>query len=110
VNLRRASADPSLLATEAADYLVAKGVPFREAHEITGKLIRDAESSGENYPAWPIEKLKTYSPAFGADFSASLTLESSLSRRRVSGGTAPEAVREALTEARTRLAALEKKS
>ncbi|HEV2488979.1 MAG TPA: argininosuccinate lyase [Candidatus Acidoferrales bacterium] len=108
-NLRRASADPALLATEAADYLVAKGIPFREAHEITGKLIRDAESSGENYAAWPVEKLKKYSPAFGTDFSAALTLDASLARRSASGGTAPEAVRVALTEARARLAALEKK-
>jgi argininosuccinate lyase len=108
--LRRAASDPALLATEAADYLVAKGIPFREAHEITGKLIRDAESSGENYSAWPVEKLKKYSPAFGADFSEALTLESSLARRSASGGTAPEAVREALLEARLRLAAHGKKS
>jgi argininosuccinate lyase len=106
-NLRSVAADPALLATEAADYLVAKGIPFREAHEITGKLIRDAESSGENYAAWPVEKLKQYSPAFGADLSAALTLKSSLARHGVSGGTAPDAVREALTEARARLASHE---
>ena len=108
--LRRAASDPALLATEAADYLVAKGIPFREAHEITGKLIRDAEACDENYSAWPVEKLKKYSPAFDADFSAALTLESSLARRSASGGTAPEAVREALLEARLRLAAHEEKS
>jgi argininosuccinate lyase len=109
-SLRRAASDPALLATEAADYLVAKGIPFREAHEITGKLIRDAEASGENYAAWPVDKLKKYSPAFGADFSAALTVESSLARRGASGGTAPEAVREALLEARLRLAVRKKKS
>jgi argininosuccinate lyase len=108
--LRRAASDPALLATEAADYLVAKSIPFREAHEITGKLIRDAETVGENYAAWPAEKLKKYSAAFGLDFPESLTLEASLARRRVPGGTAPEAVREALSEARIRLAAHEKKS
>ena len=109
-NLRRAASDPALLATEAADYLVAKGIPFREAHEITGRLIRDAESAGQNYAAWPVEKLKIYSSAFGADFSAALTLESSLARRGAAGGTAPNTVHEALTEARGRLAAHEKKS
>ena len=108
--LRQAASAPALLATEAADYLVAKGIPFREAHEITGNIIRDAESAGENYAAWPVEKLKKYSSSFGADFASSLSLESSLARRSASGGTAPEAVRKALDEARSRLAAHEQKS
>jgi argininosuccinate lyase len=108
--LRRAASDPALIATEAADYLVAKGIPFREAHEIIGNLVRDAESSGENYSTWPVEKLKKYSPTFGTDFSAALTLDASLARHRIPGGTAPESVREALAEARTRLAEHEKKS
>ncbi|HEV2615330.1 MAG TPA: argininosuccinate lyase [Candidatus Acidoferrales bacterium] len=109
-NLRRASEDPALIATEAADYLVAKGIPFRQAHEIIGKMVRDADGRGEGYTQWPVVQLKKYSPAFEADFAGALTLEASLARRRVPGGTAPAAVREALAEAKARLGAEEKRA
>lgn len=107
-NLRRAAQDPALIATEAADYLVMKGIPFRQAHEIVGKLVHDAEGKEPGFMDWPVEQLKRYSPSFDADFHEALTVEASLARRRSPGGTAPDAVRGALTEARTRLAAEEK--
>ncbi len=106
--LRQASGDPGLVATEAADYLVAKGIPFRKAHEIVGKLVRDAEGKELGFANWPVERLKQYSSLFEADFREALTVEASLVRRRVSGGTAPDSVREALAEAKNRLAAQEK--
>jgi argininosuccinate lyase len=101
--LREAASDPSLLATEAADYLVTRGVPFRQAHEIIGKAIREAEQQGKTLVTLPFETLQRLSPEFGADFAGALTLEASLVRRNLPGGTAPEAVRRVLTEFRSRL-------
>lgn len=108
MKLRAAVQDPALIATEAADYLVAKGIPFRQAHEIIGKLVHDAEGDAQGFAHWPIEKLTKYSPAFGADFAQALTVEGSLARRSAAGGTAPNTVRAALDDAKIRLAAQEK--
>jgi argininosuccinate lyase len=105
--LREAAQDPALVATELADYLVACGVPFREAHEVVGKVLRAAEQEGKSIRDMPIEKLKEFSPAFGRDLSTVLTLESALARRAVAGGTAPAAVRAALGEFKARLGKLE---
>jgi argininosuccinate lyase len=104
--LRAAASDPALLATEAAHYLVRRGVPFRQAHEIVGKVIREAERSGQSWADLPLAKLKTFSPLFAEDLRAALTLESALAGCAVPGGTAPEAVRAALAQCRVRLAAL----
>jgi argininosuccinate lyase len=106
--LRKSAQDPGLVATELADYLVAKGVPFREAHEIIGKVLRAADQDGKSIRELPVARLKEFSPAFGPDFAAALTLEASLARRAVPGGTAPSAVRAALENFNTRLASLEK--
>ena len=105
--LREAAQDPGLVATEVADYLVAQDVPFREAHEIVGKVLRAAEQEGKSIREMPLERMKEFSPAFGRDLSTVLTLESALARRGVAGGTAPGAVRAALEDFNTRLAKLE---
>jgi argininosuccinate lyase len=105
--LRDAAQDPALVATELADYLVACGVPFREAHEVVGKVLRAAEQEGKSIREMPIERLKEFSPAFGRDLSTVLTLESTLARRAVAGGTAPAAVRVALSEFKARLGKIE---
>ena len=107
--LRAAAFDPALLATEAADYLVVRGVPFRQAHEIIGEVVRDAEQHGKNILDLPLSTLRKYSPEFGPDLAAALTIEAALERRTVPGGTAPASVRAALREFRTRLSALEVK-
>jgi len=107
--LREAAQDPALVATEVADYLVAFGVPFREAHEIVGKVLRAAEQEGKSIREMPMDRLKEFSPAFGRDLSTALTLESALARRAVIGGTAPGAVRAALEDFKSRLAKLEEK-
>jgi len=106
-SLAHAAQDPALVATEVADYLVAFGVPFREAHEIVGKVLRAAEQEGKSIRDFPLERLKEFSPAFGRDLSTALTFESALARRAVPGGTAPGAVRAALDEFRQRVAKLE---
>lgn len=105
--LLAAAQDPALVATEAADYLVAQGVPFREAHELVGKALRAAEQQGKSLREMPLDELKKLSPAFGRDLGTVLTLESALARRAVAGGTAPGAVRAALEEFKLWLVKLE---
>jgi argininosuccinate lyase len=105
--LREAAQDPALVATEVADYLVAFGVPFREAHEIVGKVLRAAEQEGKSIREMPLERLKEFSPAFDRNLSTALTLESALARHATQGGTAPGAVRSALEDFKLRLVKLE---
>ena len=100
--LRQAAADPALVSTEAADYLVRRGVPFRQAHEIVGKIVREAERAGGSWAALPLEQLKKFSPLFAA-----LTPEAALAARAVFGGTSPARVREAVAAAKKRLDAFE---
>jgi argininosuccinate lyase len=105
--LCQAAQDPALVATEVADYLVTFGVPFREAHEIVGKVLRAAERDGISIREMPLERLREFSPAFGPSLATALTLESALARRATHGGTAPGAVRAALQDFKARLAKLE---
>ena len=95
------------MATEVADYLVAQGIPFREAHEIVGKVLRAAEQEGKSIREMPLSRLKQFSSAFGPELSTVLTLESALARRSTLGGTAPGAVRAALEDFNVRLGNLE---
>src|SRR6201987_3562925 len=110
MRLREAAQDPALVATELADYLVACGVPFREAHEVVGKVLRAAEQEGKSIRDMPIENLKEFSHAFGRDLATVLTLESALARRGIRGGTAPGAVRSALQDFKVRIAKLAENS
>jgi argininosuccinate lyase len=105
--LRQAASDPALVSTEAADYLVRRGVPFRQAHEIVGKIVREAERAGGSWAALPLEQLKKFSPLFEADLYAALTPEAALAARSVHGGTSPERVREAVAAAKKRLDSIE---
>jgi argininosuccinate lyase len=105
--LRDAAQDPALVATEVADYLVAQGIPFRDAHELVGKALRAAERAGKSIRDMPIDELKKISPAFDSNLGTVLTLESALARRGIAGGTAPSAVRAALEDFNARLAKLE---
>lgn len=98
-----AAEDSALLATQAAHYLVRRGVPFRQAHEIIGRIIREAERSGESWAAMPLSKLKSFSPLFESDVERVLTLESALASCDVPGGTAPARVREAIASCHARL-------
>jgi argininosuccinate lyase len=104
VRLRQAAADPALLATEAAHYLVRRGLPFRRAHEVIGQLVREGERRGVSWTELPLSELKTFSPLFEKDLSAALTLDAALSSRDVPGGTAPARVQQALADCRSRLA------
>jgi argininosuccinate lyase len=108
--LAEAAQDPALVATEVADYLVAFGVPFREAHEIVGKVLRAAEQEGKSIREMSLDQLKKFSPAFDRNLATVLTLESALARRAVPGGTAPGVVRAALKDFQLRVATLEENS
>src|SRR3954471_1670378 len=91
-------------ATDLADYLVRKGLPFRDAHEVVARAVRSAESRGLDLAQLPLAELQGFSPLVGADVAASLTAEGSAASRKHLGGTAPEAVRAAIVRARARLA------
>ncbi len=67
-----AAANDALLATEAADYLVRRGMPFRQAHDIVGKLLREAERQNKKWTQLPLAELKKLSPIFEDDFSSEL--------------------------------------
>jgi argininosuccinate lyase len=101
--LKSAASNPALLATEAADYLVHKGVPFRQAHDIVGKVLREAEKQNIPWTALPLDSLKKISPAFEADFAGSLSVEAALAAKKVPGGTAPESVAGAIANLESRL-------
>jgi argininosuccinate lyase len=101
--LAAVASSPALLATEAADYLVHKGVPFRQAHDIVGKVLREAERQNISWTALPLETLKKISPDFEADVAGVLTLKAALAAKRVRGGTAPESVRAAISDLEERL-------
>ncbi len=87
-------------ATDLADYLVRKGLPFRQAHDVVGKAVRLALERGVGLEALPLEALRGFSPLIEADVRDALTVEASLRARAVTGGTAPAAVQKALAEAR----------
>src|SRR5258708_16893430 len=101
--LKSAASNPALLSTEAADYVVHKGVPFRKAHDIIGKVLREAEKQNISWSLLPLETLKKISPAFEADFANRLSVEAALATKKVLGGTAPEAVRAGITDLERRL-------
>jgi len=91
-------------ATDLADYLVRQGLPFREAHEVVGRAVRHAIARGRELGDLPLEELRQFSELIGRDVYASLTVEASLRARSVLGGTAPEAVRQQLTQVKAWLA------
>lgn len=90
-------------ATDLADYLVGKGVPFREAHEITGRLVRLAVERGVGLEDLSLEELRTIDGRIEADVFASLSIEAGLAKRNVRGAASAERVREAVREARGRM-------
>jgi len=92
-------------ATDLADALVTKGVPFRDAHEAVARAVKHAMGLGVDLGELPLSVLKNFHPAIGADVQGVLTLRGSLASRNVVGGTAPEQVKKQIARHRTRLAA-----
>jgi argininosuccinate lyase len=102
--MREAAGADYATATDLADYLVRKGLPFREAHGVVGQAVRLGIAQGKELAALSLEELRHLSPLIGADVYAALSVEASLEARSVLGGTGPAAVRKALDLARELLA------
>jgi argininosuccinate lyase len=91
-------------ATDLADYLVRKGIPFRDAHEVVGKAVRFGIEQGKDLSELALDELRQFSDVIGQDVYEVLTLEGSVNARHHVGGTAPAQVRNAAARARRRLA------
>ena len=89
-----------LLATDVADYLVAKGLPFRDAHEVVGALVRRLVNEGRSFDSLTTEDWKSHSPLFDADVVDWVTPAASIARKQTPQSTQPAAVTAALAEAR----------
>ena len=102
-NMRAALRQGFATATDLADYLTRKGLPFRDAHEAVGLAVRRAEELGVDLPQLSLAELQQFSPLVADDVFLVLTVEGSLASRNHIGGTAPEQVRAAIARARGRI-------
>jgi argininosuccinate lyase len=101
--MRAAASEGFLNATDLADYLVTKGIPFREAHEIVGRIVRHCVETGERLEELSLSKLHQFCPAFGPDVAKHISLEACVERRRSAGGTSSRRVSEAIQQAKSTL-------
>ncbi len=102
--MRAAAGENFSTATDLADYLVRRGLPFRQAHEVVGRVVRHGLDHGKALDALTLPELRRFSELFDADVTRVLSVDASLRARAVTGGTAPEAVRRALETARALVA------
>jgi len=93
-NMRNAAAAGFINATDCADYLVKKGMPFRDAYTVVGRLVNHCISAGKTLETLPIDEYRAMSPVFDEDVYNAISLETCIAQRKVPGGPAPEAVRE----------------
>ncbi len=100
--MRAAAGSGYALATDVADYLVHKGLPFREAHHIVGAVVAYAAQQGKELHELDLDEYRRFSPLFDEDVRA-ITVDSAVQARDLPGGTAPRRVREAVARARARL-------
>ena len=103
--MRAAAREGFATATDLADYLVRKGMPFRDAHEAVARAVRHAESKGVDLAGLPLADLRSFAGSIGDDVFGVLTLEGSVASRDHAGGTAPNQVRAAIAAARAALQA-----
>ncbi|MDX2159852.1 MAG: argininosuccinate lyase [bacterium] len=96
----RAALDQTMLATDLADFLVMRGLPFREAHHVSGRAVRLAQEKGVAFSALTLDDLRALSPLFTEETAAVFDMVASTARRRAQGGTAPQAVRAQIERAR----------
>ena len=102
-NMQAALTQGFATATDLADYLVNKGLPFRDAHEAVGHAVKAAEARGVDLPQLTLDELRAFCPQVENDVFAVLTVAGSLASRNHLGGTAPDQVRAAIGRARSRL-------
>lgn len=101
--MRQAALQGFATATDLADYLVRKGLPFRDAHEVVGKAVALGVETGRDLSEMRLEELQTFSAIIDSDVFAVLTLEGSVAARNHFGGTAPQQVRQQVQAARALL-------
>ena len=101
--MERAAKKGYATATDLADYLVKKGLPFRDAHEVVAHAVKDAIAAGVDLSELPLDKLQAYNPAIEQDVYEVLSLRGSLNARNTLGGTAPAQVRAQVARHRARL-------
>jgi argininosuccinate lyase len=102
--MERAALKGYATATDLADYLAKKGIPFRDAHEVVAHAVKRAMQQGVELSALPLAELQAFHPAIEADVLPLLSLRGSLEARNVAGGTAPQQVRAQVARHRARLA------
>ena len=107
--LRAAASNPALFATDAADYLVHRGVPFREAHDLVGQVLREAERQGKPWTQLTLAEVQKISPLFDEDFLTGPSVEDVIANKVVTGGTALEPVRAAIAIFKNRISQLNSK-
>ena len=96
----QAALDPAMLATDLADYLVERGMPFRQAHSVVGQVVRRAAALNLRLDRLPLDELQAISPVFQADLASVYDFPASVARRSVVGGTAPSAVQAQIAQAK----------
>ncbi|MGD8794264.1 MAG: argininosuccinate lyase [Anaerolineae bacterium] len=100
-----AALDAAMLATDLADYLVRKGIPFRQSHHLVGRVVRRAEELGTSLTGMALAEYRDIDPAFGPDLYDALDFQASVAARATQGGTAPAAVRAEIDRVKAQLAA-----
>ena len=99
----RAAIDSFMMATDLADYLVGKGIPFRETHAIAGKAVRAATEKKIGLDELPLEAYQTLSPAFEADVFQVFDPMKSVEKRNAIGGTSPQSVKKQIQLAKSKI-------
>ena len=105
--MRRGASGGFTNATDAADYLVKKGLPFRDAHEVLGKLVLHCIGENKALLDLPLEELRAFSPLFDEDVYTALSMETCVNTRRLPGGPAPDMVQQTIDAGRAFLRSLE---
>jgi argininosuccinate lyase len=102
-NMKRATKEGFLLATDFADYLAQKGLPFRQAHEIIGKMVQHAVKKNRYLEDFDLDTLKKFSKKFETDVFKTVSLKNSVNARKTEGGTAKTCVENEIKRAKNLL-------
>ena len=105
-NMRRAASNGFINATDCADYLVKKGMPFRDAYKITGTLVAKCIEKGTTLEALPLDDYKAMTDLFAEDVYEAISLDTCVRERKSEGGPSPEEVAKQIALAEKRLAEL----
>jgi len=101
--MRQATKGGYLNATDVADYLAAKGIPFRQCHEIVGKLVLSCIQENKKIDDLTLEEFQVFSPIFEADILETIKVENCVKARKSLGGTAPEQVKRFIQKAQQQI-------